>query len=372
VRAVPAALRALGARPLRLGRDALGGLGVLASLLGAAPAAGQIPIEQRIAEALGPLPASFMGDPCADCPSVRHQLDLYPDQAFVLRTTRRAGDADVAVDEIGSFLLQPDDRTLALIGARTAPLRLRLETPERLRMLDLHGQDAGSQPSYALTRSPSFTPLEPQLRMRGMYGYIADAGRFEECLTRWRLPVAKEADNAALERAYLAARRQSGEALLVELEAQIALRPAMEGEAEAPALVPLRFLGAWPGETCGARFDTAPLENSYWKLTRLGDAPVLVGERQREPHLILRPEAGRLAGFGGCNRLLGGYRVDGERIELGPVASTMMACPDGMDTEAALVDALERAASWGIVGEHLELFDADGSRLARFERRLMP
>jgi heat shock protein HslJ len=50
----------------------------------------------------------------------------------------------------------------------------------------------------------------------------------------------------------------------------------------------------------------------------------------------------------------------------------MMACPDGMGTEAALVDALERAASWGIVGEHLELLDADGSRVARFERRLMP
>jgi copper homeostasis protein (lipoprotein) len=261
---------------------------------------------------------------------------------------------------------------LALVGARNAPLRFRIEAPARLRMLDLQGQEVVSQPSYWLTRTRSFTPVEPQLLLRGMYSYLADAGRFEECLTRWRLPVAQEADNATLERAYLAARREPGEALLVELAAQIALPPQMKAAGGALALVPFRFVGVWPGETCGARFDTAPLENSYWKLTRLGDAPVIVGARQREPHLILRPESGRLAGFGGCNRLLGGYWVDGERIELTPVASTMMVCPEGMDTEAALIDVLGRSATWGIIGEHLELFDASGGRLARFERRLLP
>jgi hypothetical protein len=75
------ALRALGARPLQARRAALGRLGVLAALLGAWPASAQMPIEQRVADALGPLPASFIGGPCADCPAIRHQLDLYPDQA---------------------------------------------------------------------------------------------------------------------------------------------------------------------------------------------------------------------------------------------------------------------------------------------------
>jgi len=50
----------------------------------------------------------------------------------------------------------------------------------------------------------------------------------------------------------------------------------------------------------------------------------------------------------------------------------MMACPEGMDTEDALVGVLGRAANWGMVGEHLELSAADGGRLARFERRLLP
>lgn len=50
----------------------------------------------------------------------------------------------------------------------------------------------------------------------------------------------------------------------------------------------------------------------------------------------------------------------------------MMACAEGMDSEQGLVGALGRVVSWHIVGEHLELCDADGAVLARFERRLMP
>ncbi len=37
------------------------------------------------AEPLGTLPATFVGDlPCADCSGIRHQLELFPDQAFFL------------------------------------------------------------------------------------------------------------------------------------------------------------------------------------------------------------------------------------------------------------------------------------------------
>ena len=146
----------------------------------------------------------------------------------------------------------------------------------------------------------------------------------------------------------------------------------MKGAGTELALVPERLTGVWPGETCGAQFDTAPLESSYWKLTRLGSQPVLVAERQREPHLILRPEEQRFGGSGGCNALLGGYRLDGERLEFSQAASTMMACPEGMQTEAAFAAALTQVRSWRVIGEHLELLDADGVPLARLERRLMP
>ena len=59
------------------------------------------------------------------------------------------------------------------------------------------------------------------------------------------------------------------------------MRPKMEGEGQQPTLVVERFIGIWPEETCGARFATEPLENTYWKLTRLGDAPVTVASSNR-------------------------------------------------------------------------------------------
>jgi len=111
------------------------------------------------------------------------------------------------------------------------------------------------------------------------------------------------------------------------------------------------------------------LENTYWKLTQLGNEPVIVGERQREPHLILQPEGNRVAGSGGCNRLMGGYQLAGERISFSRMAMTRMACPDGMETERDFVAALEQVKTWKISGQHLELFNESGKLLARFESR---
>ena len=50
----------------------------------------------------------------------------------------------------------------------------------------------------------------------------------------------------------------------------------------------------------------------------------------------------------------------------------MMACPEGMQTEAAFSAALADVRTWQVIGEHLELYDAHGALLARLERRLMP
>jgi len=57
-----------------------------------------------------------------------------------------------------------------------------------------------------------------------------------------------------------------------------------------------------------------PLENTHWKLTRLGGRAVIVPERQREPSFVLHAENRRVVGSSGCNRLVGSYRVDGNKI----------------------------------------------------------
>jgi len=132
--------------------------------------------------------------------------------------------------------------------------------------------------------------------------------------------------------------------------------------------LPATFAGDLP---CGAQFATADLENTYWRLTRLGDKPVTVAENRREPHLVLRSEDHRVDGLGGCNRISGNYILAGNRITFGEMASTMMACADGMDTERTFLEALACVKTWKITGEHLELFDGNGSVLARFEARYL-
>jgi copper homeostasis protein (lipoprotein) len=149
------------------------------------------------------------------------------------------------------------------------------------------------------------------------------------------------------------------------------MRPKMEGQGAQPTLVVERFIGVWPGETCGARFSSAPLENTYWKLTRLGGKPVSVATKQREPHFVLNNKTKRIAGSGGCNRFTGTYQQNGDRLTFGKMAMTFMACPEGMETERDFVTALEQVRSWKILGEHLELFDGNGAFLARFEARAL-
>jgi putative lipoprotein len=112
---------------------------------------------------------------------------------------------------------------------------------------------------------------------------------------------------------------------------------------------------------------TAQLQGTYWKLTRLNGAPVTVGLRQREAHIVLHSENQRLSGSGGCNRIAGGYELDGEQISFGKAAMTKMACPEGMQQEQEFANVLSQVRRWKITGQHLDLFDEVGKAVARFE-----
>ncbi len=318
------------------------------------------------------LPASFSGVlPCADCPGIRYQLDLFRDGVFFLRMIYLGRGEAATYDDIGRWVVASEGKTLVLHGGREPPAMFAIQGHDRLRKLDLAGREIKSSLNYDLLWTGAFQPIEPRLAMRGMFRYMADAGLFTECLTGWTLPVAQEAGNSLLEAAYLKARGQPGEELLVNLEGRIAARPEMEGECTQPTLVVDRYIGVWPAETCEAKTTTASLENTYWKLTRLGDQPVQVATEQHEPHMILQSKSHRIAGSGGCNRLIGGYDLEGERLVFGQLATTQMACPQGMDTEDAFLAALGRVRTWGILGQHLELYDAVDNLLARFEARHM-
>lgn len=128
--------------------------------------------------------------------------------------------------------------------------------------------------------------------------------------------------------------------------------------------------GAVPREAqprVSANTATDPLENTYWKLTSLGNEPITAASQQQEPHFVLDPQTKHVTGAGGCNRITGSYKLDGDQLTFTQMASTMMACIQGMDTEKTFLDALGQVTKWKTTGHTLELFDASGNTIARFE-----
>jgi putative lipoprotein len=110
-----------------------------------------------------------------------------------------------------------------------------------------------------------------------------------------------------------------------------------------------------------------PLRGTHWKLVRLGESPVEELEEPRAPHLVLSADELQVSGSGGCNRVSGGFELDGDELRFGQLASTMMACESGMEQEQRFLRSLERVERYRIAGTHLELLDAEGAVVARFE-----
>jgi copper homeostasis protein (lipoprotein) len=77
---------------------------------------------------VGALPASFIGElPCADCPGIRYQLNLFPDRAFFSRMTYLGRSDDTNSDDIGSWVVSSDRSTIVLKGGRDAPAMFKIK-----------------------------------------------------------------------------------------------------------------------------------------------------------------------------------------------------------------------------------------------------
>jgi heat shock protein HslJ len=76
---------------------------------------------------------------------------------------------------------------------------------------------------------------------------------------------------------------------------------------------------------------------SYWTLQSMNGAPVEENTflKGRVPVLQVNVKESRYAGSDGCNNILGKARIEGNKIELEPGISTMMACPGKAHEEYA-------------------------------------
>jgi len=75
-----------------------------------------------------------------------------------------------------------------------------------------------------------------------------------------------------------------------------------------------------------------------------------------------------VSGSGGCNRLIGGFRLSGERLSFSSLGSTRMACaPEVMAFEQKYSEALALVRRWSIDKQNLLLQNEKGHTLLLFQ-----
>ena len=220
-----------------------------------------------------------------------------------------------------------------------------------------------STPAAGAAESPPFVDPggRPSSRLRGTFVYTGDNATFVDCETGNRYPVASEGDRRILQRAYANARATPSSPVVVVVDGYTASR-RIDTKEYVPALVIERFVAIEPEGSC-IPAGSAALENTYWKLVRIGERPVAAIDPNAEPHLRLDRNGQRVSGSGGCNRFTGGYTLDGDRITFTQLAPTRMFCAPAMDQERAYFGALAPAGRWRLDGQRLELFGPAGDRL---------
>jgi heat shock protein HslJ len=112
------------------------------------------------------------------------------------------------------------------------------------------------------------------------------------------------------------------------------------------------------------------LSDTLWLLTMYNNGEeALVSTLAGTEITAIFGEDGSLYGSAGCNSYNAEYTVDVGAMTISAPATTRMMCgmPDGvMDQEAAYLAALPLAASYSILGNELDIADADGNTLLVF------
>lgn len=103
------------------------------------------------------------------------------------------------------------------------------------------------------------------------------------------------------------------------------------------------------------------LDGTAWTVVNYNNGREAVVGVIEDTELTAVFDGDQISGSAGCNRYFGGFAAADGEIEIGPLASTRMACPEEgvMEQEAQFLAALESAATYTITGDRLEMRTAD-------------
>ena len=133
----------------------------------------------------------------------------------------------------------------------------------------------------------------------------------------------------------------------------------------------LRFLAALvvvlPLLGCAPAADPATLWGPTWQLDSLRGQAVAASPAVT----AVFAEDDGVTGSAGCNRYFGSAGVDGDKLTVQAVGSTMMACEPTsvMEQEANYLRTLEAADRWEATAERLTIRDSSGAVVLTYVRQ---
>jgi len=99
------------------------------------------------------------------------------------------------------------------------------------------------------------------------------------------------------------------------------------------------------------------LPGSAWQVTTFAGQTPLADH----PITFEFDNEGNIAGDGSCNRFGGSCKIEGDKIEVGPLRSTRRACePDIMQQEHKFLALLGAATRWAMDGDEIILTAPEG------------
>lgn len=115
-------------------------------------------------------------------------------------------------------------------------------------------------------------------------------------------------------------------------------------------------------------FDLEPkpvLEGVKWEITGFNNGRQAVVSTVAGTHVTLSFKDGMLSGSSGCNTFRASYKLEENRIVVGPAMSTRKMCSGKgiMEQERQFLAALETAVKWDIDRGMLDMHRADGERV---------
>lgn len=178
--------------------------------------------------------------PCADCPGIETQLWVRSDSTFILRQ-RYIGKDSLAFGTIGQWHVV---NGLMTVGSGTDKPEFWRYTAKGIENVDEMGRSFESKANETLEKlADELQDQVPRMRLTGNFTYMADAMSFQPCGSRFTWPsaggmdwgaeegeVVNSMNSAELQQAYGKAVREGGKPWGIEVECELGMGPAMEGD----------------------------------------------------------------------------------------------------------------------------------------------